>query len=194
MLSIKFTGWILAILLSSSVFADEVKMYSDKVPSAEEMGSSLFSSPSSSPVTESNAPQGVKMRSISFGKPKNEPVVTTETAQVGAIGLPIKFAYNSADVLDESKPYLNEVGRMLNLPEYSDQRLVIEGHTDALGSEGYNQYLSERRAASVKSYLQSHFNIAENRLFINGVGESQPLPGTDPNSGVNRRVQLRKAP
>ncbi len=192
MLNIKYMSLSLAILLSSSAIADEVKMYSDKVPSAEEMGSSLFAS-EPGPAVGNNAPQGVKMRSISFGKPKNEPVAAP-AAQVGAIGLPIKFAYNSADVLEESKPYLNEVGRMLNLPEYSDQRLVIEGHTDALGSESYNQYLSERRAASVKSYLKNNFNIAENRLFINGVGENQPLPGTDPNSGLNRRVQFRKAP
>ncbi len=187
-------GFIL-IFLHINGHAQGVKMYSDKAPSAEEMGHILFSSqPSEMPAMK---PGGIKMRSISFGKPNRSPQTLPEPIaakqQSSVIGLPIKFAYNSSEVLEGSKPFLNEIGRMLSLPEFSSERLVIEGHTDAGGSEQYNRYLSERRAQSVKNYLRNNFNIASNRLFVTGMGESQSLPGVDPFAAVNRRVQFRKA-
>lgn len=177
--------------------AQSVKMYSGSAPSAEEMGNILFSNqPTETPAMK---PDGMKMRSISFGKPKTAPssadLGTPAVAeQSSSIGLPIKFAYNSAEVLGESKPFLDEIGRMLSLPNFANEKLVIEGHTDAGGSEDYNRYLSERRATSVKNYLKQKFNIASNRLFVNGMGESQPLPDVSPYAAVNRRVQFRKAP
>ncbi len=183
------------LLWQFNVSAQGVKMYSDNAPSAEEMGNILFSN---QPVKK---PAGIKMRSISFGKPKPAPSAAEQTTPVVAeqssnstIGLPIKFGYNSADVLSESKPFLNEIGRMLSLPNFKNERLVIEGHTDAGGSEEYNRYLSERRAESVKKYLRQNFDIASNRLFVSGMGESQPLKGVDPYASVHRRVQFRKAP
>lgn len=177
-----------------SVQAESVKMY-DQAPSASEMGSVLFSK--SAPASNTEKPV-MKMRSISFGKPKNDvqnlPEPTAQKSKGSAIGLPIKFAYNSADILDESKPFLREIGKMMSMPEFANEKLLIEGHTDAAGSEQYNQYLSERRANSVKSYLRLNYQIASNRLFVTGMGESQPLEGVNPYDGVNRRVQFRKAP
>jgi len=166
-------------------------MYNEKAPTAEEMGDILFSR------QPSEMKQGkVKMRSISFGKPKNalpkQPI--SENQQTATIGLPIKFGLDSTAILEESKPILNEIGRMLGLSNFANEKLLIEGHTDASGSEFYNQNLSKRRANSVKKYLTDHFNIATNRLYITGKGESQPLPGVAPNSAVNRRVQFRKVP
>jgi len=195
MSSFKNTGrglFLMLMLWQGTVCAQEVKMYQDKAPTAEEMGGVLFSS-------EPNKKTGsVKMRSISFGKPKNakldpsEPV--TANHQISIIGLPIKFGYDSAEILEQSKPYLNEVGKMLGLSNFKNEKLLIEGHTDASGSEAYNRALSERRARSVKKYLRVNFNIASDRLFVSGLGESKGLPGVSANSAVNRRVQFRKAP
>ncbi len=185
-------SWVLALFVWQAANAQAVKMYSDKAPSAEEMGSILFSNqPAEMPAMK---PAGIKMRSISFGKPKKMSEPTAVSQQGSTIGLPIKFGYNSSEILNESKPFLNEIGRMLSLPDFSGEKLLIEGHTDAGGSKQYNQYLSERRAESVKSYLRNNFNIASNRLFVTGMGESQSLPGVDPFAAVNRRVQFRKAP
>ncbi len=172
--------------------AQDVKMFSGKVPSAEEMGEILFSETDAMSGLSSS---GIKMRSISFGKP-NKPgmMADAEKKQNLSIGLPIKFAYNSALVLDESKTFLNEIGIMLTMPSFVDERLVIEGHTDARGSENYNQRLSARRAQSVKKYLENKFDIAENRMVVAGMGESEPLPDVNPNAAINRRVQFRKAP
>ncbi len=171
----KFSFGLMLMCLCINANAEEVKMYSDKQPSAEEMGKFLFSKPQQS--------GDVKMRSINIVSHKQNP----------ALGLPIKFAFDSDEILVESKPLVDEVGRMLNLPDFANNKLVIEGHTDARGSEKYNHQLSKRRAVAVKRYLMENYNIAANKLFVTGLGESQPLSGVTPYSAMNRRVQFRQA-
>ena len=79
---------------------------------------------------------------------------------------------------------------MMQMEKLADKKLLIEGHTDALGPEEYNEILSRKRAQSVKNYLQGKFNIAPERLLVSGKGESGILPGTKPTDPVNRRVQF----
>lgn len=191
-------GTFLSTVLSQNfVFAEGVKIY-DRPPSAEEMAKILFPKSSKNNGDKPAKSVAIKTRSISFGKPKMpEPdlsQVEATSEENNSIGLPIKFGYNSAQILPESLPFLNEVGKMLSMSDHMGERLVVEGHTDASGSQGYNQYLSEKRAEAVRKYLTSNFNIADNRLFINGMGESQPVPGVDPYAAVNRRVQFYRAP
>ncbi len=183
----------LALMIAGSAVAEDVKMFTDRTPSAVEMGDIIFPHPANTQVS------GMKMRSISFSSSKSTakklPELTVDNSQPStAVGLPIKFAFNSATVMNESKPFLNEIGKMLALPGYSKERLIIEGHTDATGPESYNQSLSEKRAQAVKAYLEGHFNVASNRLMVTGFGESQSLPKISPFAAVNRRVQFRRAP
>ena len=65
------------------------------------------------------------------------------------------------------------------------------GHTDAVGSEAYNERLSERRALSVVDYLTSRRGMDRRRLAARGRGESQLLPDVPPDSSENRRVEIR---
>jgi len=181
----------IGLMLAGSACAEDVKMFSDRVPSAEELGNLLFSS---QPKPKR---AGIKMRSININSkstPKELPQLAEQSQSSQTVGLPIKFAYNSAEVLEESKPFLNSIGKMLALPDNAGQRIVIEGHTDAGGSEGYNRHLSEKRAQSVKNYLRNNFNVASDRLLVTGMGESHALPGVNPFAAVNRRVQFRRAP
>lgn len=193
---LKIIGFSLGSVLllgQATVNAEDVKMYSNgTAPSGDEMGKLLFPKRPSVPSSISKP----RMRGISIA-PKSpiEPLAEAAESQQGAtMGLPIKFGYNSADILSESKSSLAELGRMLSSPDYANEKLLIEGHTDSKGSEQYNQYLSEKRAESVKKYLKNNFNIASNRLFITGLGESQPLENTQSSASVNRRVQFRRAP
>jgi outer membrane protein OmpA-like peptidoglycan-associated protein len=76
-----------------------------------------------------------------------------------------------------------------------DERLarldfLIGGHTDAVGSDQYNERLSEQRAASVKEYLVERSGIQAHRLVDKGFGESRLLDSKHPLDGVNRRVQI----
>jgi OmpA-OmpF porin, OOP family len=180
----------------SSVTAGDVQMYKN-APSAEEMGDVLFSS--------DKKPE-MRTRSISFTKKKTQPHMQeaqpksidnsyeqTSFDTPKTIGLPIKFASNSSNIMDESLPFLNEVGKMMTMEKHNSQKLLIEGHTDALGSDDYNFILSYKRAKSVRDYLVENFNVPASRLKVNGKGESEPLDGTSPDDAVNRRVQFYKA-
>jgi outer membrane protein OmpA-like peptidoglycan-associated protein len=77
------------------------------------------------------------------------------------------------------------------LGRYPDRTVAIEGYTDSVGNEGYNQRLSERRADSVKSYLIGQ-GISSIRLSASGRGESDPVAGNDSAAGrqQNRRVEV----
>ena len=68
---------------------------------------------------------------------------------------------------------------------------MIEGHTDWIGTDAYNQGLSERRANSVMDYLVDH-GVAASRLSTTGFGESRPIASNQNREGraLNRRVEL----
>jgi outer membrane protein OmpA-like peptidoglycan-associated protein len=101
----------------------------------------------------------------------------------------ILFDHDSDVIRPESKPVLDEVLDVLKgEPEW---HLTIEGHTDATGSDAYNQTLSEKRAASVAAYLVTG-GIEAARLKTAGFGESKPVADNDTELGraQNRRVEL----
>jgi outer membrane protein OmpA-like peptidoglycan-associated protein len=102
----------------------------------------------------------------------------------------IYFDTGSDQLRPESHAALAEVGAMLQ--EYSDLELSVEGHTDSQGDDGYNLDLSDRRAASVRSYLIQEFGIDPARLSSRGLGETQPVASNDTPEGrqQNRRVEL----
>jgi len=75
--------------------------------------------------------------------------------------------------------------------KYPDLKAEIHGHTCWIGTEGYNQGLSERRATAVMNYLVSK-GIAQNRLVMKGFGETKPLASNETIKGreTNRRVEV----
>ena len=81
------------------------------------------------------------------------------------------------------------------LKAHADAKIEVQGHTDAIGSDAYNQGLSERRANSVKAYLKSQ-GIAESRISTKGFGESKPIAGNDTKDGraQNRRAVVLEVP
>ena len=101
----------------------------------------------------------------------------------------IQFAVNSSDLTSSSKTNLNDLAKVLN--KYGDTNVLIEGHTDATGKRDYNQGLSEKRAASVSSYLKT-LGITGTRLTNVGYGPDQPLAdnGTEAGRQQNRRVEV----
>ncbi|MGB5812250.1 MAG: OmpA family protein [Polyangiales bacterium] len=99
------------------------------------------------------------------------------------------FKTNSSDLRDVAKTRLTEVADAIE--GYPDKSIVVEGHTDARGPEGYNQQLSQRRAETVRSYLISQ-GVASDRIRAVGKGESEPLAENDTAEGRanNRRVEI----
>jgi OOP family OmpA-OmpF porin len=102
----------------------------------------------------------------------------------------VNFAFDKSDLLPESYPVLNEAVKLLN--SKPNVNVEIQGYTDSIGTEDYNQKLSVERAKTVKDYLVSK-GIAENRLTTIGYGKGDPVAnnGTDEGRAMNRRIVFR---
>ena len=122
------------------------------------------------------------------GTPANTVVDDKGCAVETCIDLQVRFEFNKAEVLPEYTDHLKEVAMFLM--KNPDDKMVIEGHTDSVGSAEYNQDLSERRAQSVKDYMVEVFGVRESRLMAVGYGETRPIAsnGTDEGRQKNRRV------
>ncbi|HVI97454.1 MAG TPA: OmpA family protein [Sphingomonas sp.] len=105
----------------------------------------------------------------------------------------ITFGYDSANVQPQFRPTLDQVASVLS--QYNQTYIDVYGHTDSTGSDAYNQGLSERRAASVASYLESR-GVQAARIGTRGFGESQPIASNDTEDGraANRRVEIKIVP
>jgi len=77
------------------------------------------------------------------------------------------------------------------MKEHRELRALIEGHTDSIGPEAYNQRLSERRANAVRDYMVSR-GIEGSRITTKGWGESKPIASNETKGGQakNRRVEI----
>jgi outer membrane protein OmpA-like peptidoglycan-associated protein len=117
---------------------------------------------------------------------------TTAPDGVAAVSLTVNFPLGSATLTPEAERALAPLGRALASNDLASYRFRIEGHTDTLGDTMLNRTLSERRAISVRNYLESHFGVAPNRLEAIGFGDKQLLVDTAPqvNEPRNRRVQV----
>jgi len=114
-----------------------------------------------------------------------------ETATEVTIRLPgaILFDFDSSAVRPDAERTLGEVVKVLK--SYSGRPVRVEGHTDSIASEAYNQKLSEARAASVAAWLTAH-GIAKSRLRTGGWGETRPVADNSTAEGRqrNRRVEI----
>jgi outer membrane protein OmpA-like peptidoglycan-associated protein len=118
-------------------------------------------------------------------------------AKVERVEEGIKVEFNEKILFDFSKSDLGEAARgnltklvdVLN--KYPNTNIEIQGHTDSRGTDEYNMGLSERRAASVRDFLQSQ-GIASGRMTTRGFGESAPAYTNDTPEGMaqNRRVEF----
>jgi outer membrane protein OmpA-like peptidoglycan-associated protein len=121
---------------------------------------------------------------------RTEVVKLIEESKSPNVDVQILFAFDSADILPEAKPSLDELGKALTDPKLTGGTFLIAGHTDARGSDEYNLALSQRRAASVKAFLVETYKVDEGRLSAIGFGEEQLKNKDDPLADENRRVQI----
>ncbi len=101
----------------------------------------------------------------------------------------LKFDFDKADLRPEDKERLSRIaGILLTSPDYS---VSVNGHTDDVGTDEYNQKLSERRAQAVRDYLVEA-GLPPEILSVTGHGKKRPLvPGTSEKARAkNRRVEL----
>ena len=91
--------------------------------------------------------------------------------------------------LQSNTRLLKDVARVLNKHGYTNA--IIEGHTDNVGEEIYNQSLSEKRAHEIENFLIGK-GISDARMKTRGYGETQPIGSNDTESGrqLNRRIEI----
>jgi outer membrane protein OmpA-like peptidoglycan-associated protein len=101
----------------------------------------------------------------------------------------ILFPFDSASLKPEARTNLQKLARSLEDNPRTD--VMIVGHTDAKGTDEYNQELSEKRAQAAVSYLSSQ-GVARSRLIPSGKGETDPVASNDDERGraQNRRVEV----
>lgn len=117
---------------------------------------------------------------------------------VGAIGSALRISLKSSVLFDFDKSTLKPEAKKelhdaaLKIKEYSNARIVIEGHTDNFGTEEYNRELSMKRAAAVKDYFISQEGMERFEIGSYGFGESRPIASNDTGEGraENRRVEI----
>jgi len=110
-------------------------------------------------------------------------------ADASALSLPVRFAFDSADILPAARAQLDALAEGIKL--LAPKSIVtVEGHTDAVGSDAYNLELSRGRARAVRDYLVQRHGIDAARLKTVGHGEGRPIADSDPYAAVNRRVQF----
>jgi outer membrane protein OmpA-like peptidoglycan-associated protein len=120
----------------------------------------------------------------------NAVLQTTETARGLIVNMSdVLFDFNKYTLKPEAREKLAKVSGILLA--YPSLKLQVEGYTDNIGTDEYNQKLSEERADSVREYLVSQ-SVADNNISAAGYGKSDPVADNSTNAGraQNRRVQL----
>lgn len=134
--------------------------------------------------------------------PKEVVALKDECAQMEKIGLrcqsvipkssldtiQITFARGSAILTEEGKGFLRSVGAALQRKAGVWKSLIVEGHTDATGSDATNRKLSQQRADSVKNFLQAEFGLTN--IETSGRSADRLRDTDNPASGLNRRVEF----
>jgi outer membrane protein OmpA-like peptidoglycan-associated protein len=121
-------------------------------------------------------------------------VIKSQCEERLRVGSDFLFDFDRADVRPEADEALAEVAQRV---EAAQKRVMVEGHTDGKGTDGYNQALSGRRAAAVRTALIAR-GASESQLLIHGYGKSRPIApnaqpdGSDDPAGrqKNRRVEV----
>jgi outer membrane protein OmpA-like peptidoglycan-associated protein len=134
-----------------------------------------------------NTVRNRQTRSLSLGE--REQIAELASAKP-KIDLEIQFDYNSADIARTSIPSVQALGKALSDPSLKGSTFVVAGHTDAIGSDPFNQDLSEKRADTIKRYLVDKYGINGSDLVTVGYGKTKlkdTANGADP---INRRVQV----
>lgn len=209
-------GLIPLLLAGTAVQADSVRAYgAGEVPDANDIANILrgggadparpkmrgialdpaYQKPAPAPTQyqPSAPPAPAPQATAAYQSPPPAPAAAPAASSGGAsaFSLPIQFGFNSSEIQPAAMPQLDAVAEGIKL--VPGAVVVVEGHTDASGSDAYNQRLSYQRANAVKQYLVYRHSISPSALMVEGKGESAPLDPANPYAPENRRVQFRAA-
>ncbi|UTW07150.1 OmpA family protein [Pseudomonas benzenivorans] len=121
--------------------------------------------------------------------PDSPAVVEAEPLEVVRVELDVKFDFDKSVVKPDGQADIRSLADFMK--QYPQTNTVVEGHTDSIGTDAYNQGLSERRANAVRDVLVRQHGIDMGRVSAVGYGETRPVADNDSEAGraINRRVE-----
>ncbi len=140
--------------------------------------------PANTPVRHNGCPLKEYPSSAAMTEPEPE-----EAAEPVRVELDVKFDFDKSVVKEDSQADIKSLADFMK--QYPQTSTTVEGHTDSVGTDAYNQGLSERRANAVREVLVKQHGIDANRISAVGYGESRPVAdnATDAGRAINRRVE-----
>jgi outer membrane protein OmpA-like peptidoglycan-associated protein len=101
------------------------------------------------------------------------------------------FITGSAELSEKAREVLTDTAKVLK--QYPDEKIIIEGHTDSVGTEDYNLELSKNRAMAALNYLVDEEKLPEDRFVVRWFGESHPITSNDipETRALNRRIEIK---
>ena len=120
----------------------------------------------------------------------NQVLQTRDTARGLIVSMPdVLFDFNKYTLKPEARERLARISGIVLA--YPDLKLQIEGYTDSIGSDEYNQTLSDKRAEAVRDYLVSS-GVSMNNVAAQGMGKADPIADNSTAAGrkLNRRVEM----
>jgi outer membrane protein OmpA-like peptidoglycan-associated protein len=130
---------------------------------------------------------GAKVEKVETVDPETGEIVTESVTVTFDGG--VLFECGKASLTAASRAELDRMAGVFG--RYPDTDILVDGHTDSVGSEATNQTLSEKRAASVADYL-ANAGITRSRMRTTGLGKTRPIATNETDAGraKNRRVEL----
>jgi OOP family OmpA-OmpF porin len=121
--------------------------------------------------------------------PPPAPVPKPVIIEKGRQTLDVEFDFDKSTIKKGYDKDINDLAKVMR--DYPDLNVVIEGHTDNIGTAAYNKKLSQRRADAVKKYMVDEDGIAANRIAAKGYGFDRPIASNATEEGrqKNRRVE-----
>jgi outer membrane protein OmpA-like peptidoglycan-associated protein len=142
-----------------------------------------------------NKPAGAEVDEGGFGAPTMRNMMAMSSGDAvsvlggrfaGAVPTTINFAFNSAQLGPEAQRILDQQADFMN--RFPEVRFSVYGHTDAVGSNSYNEALGRRRAQAAVAYLTAR-GVSRSRLdALVSFGERRPVVATDGRARANRRT------
>ncbi len=119
-----------------------------------------------------------------MAEPEPEPVL-----EAVRVELDVKFDFDKATVREDAYDDIEVLADFMK--QYDQTSTTVEGHTDSIGTDAYNQRLSTQRAQAVRDALVNRYGVEADRLEAVGYGESRPVAdnSTDQGQAINRRVE-----
>lgn len=124
--------------------------------------------------------------------PSGPGVARNITVQPVGLSLRVHFAFGSARLLTQGQRQLDQLASALTHQDLASHAFELAGHTDAVGSHAANMRLSLERAKAAKAYLSQTHGLSADRLKTIGFGFTRLANASDPTSGANRRVEVRR--